>query len=509
MGSVIRASSGSSAAVTRGGIGCLAGRRSSRPPLPGGHGPSPATCGSARAEGGRSARALANRAERYAVSCREASSALGAVRRVTAPAELSVRVYDRPLPTNDEETNVIDRLREQLQERLDQLARRGRPPAQGARRARPAPLQGARLASLAARKHCRDDRAKPAASTTKRTAARRAEPARGSLPSPDGARRDQGLRARGARRRRGDDRRRGCRQDRPRPPDCVDDAVEAREERRGGEGRARLSAAVSRRDSAFLAGRVAHRYAVLFAPRGRRYRGRVVPLGFRFDVDAVVIGGVAHRSNCREVADDAAIDAVHDPRRRGASRRVLPAGVPMLPAAVRDVADSSARAIARGARSLTRRPQPMASIPVGFSVIGVRGCVRLCGTPAHGSDGAPASAPASSTARESCALSATPDRAGRARRCAGGRVVTGRDSGRAGACAPARTRFAFRAADAALRTRRAGGTPHASRSATENTNAKRPRGWRSIADRHVALVETSQPRARRQPRSEQASSCAS
>jgi len=37
----------------------------------------------------------------------------------------------------------------------------------------------------------------------------------------------------------------------------------------------------------------------------------VLPLGFRFDVDAVVIGGVAHRSNCRQVADDAAIDAVH------------------------------------------------------------------------------------------------------------------------------------------------------------------------------------------------------
>ena len=34
---------------------------------------------------------------------------------------VSVRVYDRPLPDNDEESNVIDRLREQLQERLDQL----------------------------------------------------------------------------------------------------------------------------------------------------------------------------------------------------------------------------------------------------------------------------------------------------------------------------------------------------------------------------------------------------
>jgi hypothetical protein len=37
----------------------------------------------------------------------------------------------------------------------------------------------------------------------------------------------------------------------------------------------------------------------------------VLPLGFRFDVDAVVIGGVAHRSDCRQAADDSAIDVVH------------------------------------------------------------------------------------------------------------------------------------------------------------------------------------------------------
>jgi hypothetical protein len=37
----------------------------------------------------------------------------------------------------------------------------------------------------------------------------------------------------------------------------------------------------------------------------------VLPLGFRFDVDAVVVGGVAHRSNCRHVADATAQDVIH------------------------------------------------------------------------------------------------------------------------------------------------------------------------------------------------------
>ena len=86
---------------------------------------------------------------------------------------VSVRVYDRPLPDNDEETNVIDRLREQLQERLDQLLgevdrlrkalaaldpRPSKPPA------RKPPARNTAAAT----------EPKPAASTTKRTAARRA-----------------------------------------------------------------------------------------------------------------------------------------------------------------------------------------------------------------------------------------------------------------------------------------------------------------------------------------------
>jgi len=36
----------------------------------------------------------------------------------------------------------------------------------------------------------------------------------------------------------------------------------------------------------------------------------VLPLGFRFEVDAVLIGAVAHRSDCRRIAADAAVDGV-------------------------------------------------------------------------------------------------------------------------------------------------------------------------------------------------------
>jgi hypothetical protein len=37
----------------------------------------------------------------------------------------------------------------------------------------------------------------------------------------------------------------------------------------------------------------------------------VLPLGLRFDVDAVLIGGVAHRSNCDRVAGVSAADVVY------------------------------------------------------------------------------------------------------------------------------------------------------------------------------------------------------
>jgi hypothetical protein len=37
----------------------------------------------------------------------------------------------------------------------------------------------------------------------------------------------------------------------------------------------------------------------------------VLPLGFRFDVDAVLIGGVAHRTGCERVANVSTADAFH------------------------------------------------------------------------------------------------------------------------------------------------------------------------------------------------------
>ncbi len=117
---------------------------------------------------------LANRAERSPVNCQEASSAPGAVRLgQSSQPNVSVRVYDRPLPDNDEESNVIDRLREQIEQRLDQLLgeadrlrkalaaldpRPSKPPA------RKPPARNTAAATGP----------KPAASTTKRTAARRA-----------------------------------------------------------------------------------------------------------------------------------------------------------------------------------------------------------------------------------------------------------------------------------------------------------------------------------------------
>ena len=148
--------------------------------------------------------------------------------------------YDRPSPTS-RKCNVIDRLREQIQQRLDQLTHEadrlrkalaaldprssGRARAQACRAQSP-PGLGAQAEGVGD-----EERTGPAN-----------KPACGSLSSPDGARRDQGVRARGARWRRGDDRGRGGRQDRPRARDGVDDAVEARQERRGAEGRARLPA---------------------------------------------------------------------------------------------------------------------------------------------------------------------------------------------------------------------------------------------------------------------------
>jgi hypothetical protein len=42
----------------------------------------------------------------------------------------------------------------------------------------------------------------------------------------------------------------------------------------------------------------------LFTAGRRRYRRTVLPLGFRFDVDAVIIAGVAHCADCEELRRD-------------------------------------------------------------------------------------------------------------------------------------------------------------------------------------------------------------
>lgn len=42
----------------------------------------------------------------------------------------------------------------------------------------------------------------------------------------------------------------------------------------------------------------------------RGYAGLVLPLGFRFDVDAILLGGVAHRTDCRLLATPLPADAL-------------------------------------------------------------------------------------------------------------------------------------------------------------------------------------------------------
>ena len=164
---------------------------------------------------------LANRAERYPSTAERRAQRPGLCAWVSSSQpNVSARVYDRPLPDNEEEPNVIDRLREQLQERLDQLLgeadrlrkalaaldpRSSKPPAR----------------KPAARNTAAATEPKPARPRRSAQPARRPSTPASSLPSPDGARRDQGRRARGARRRRADDRRRGRRQGRASPAPTV------------------------------------------------------------------------------------------------------------------------------------------------------------------------------------------------------------------------------------------------------------------------------------------------
>jgi CRP-like cAMP-binding protein len=97
----------------------------------------------------------------------------------------SVRVYDRPLPDNDEESNVIDRLREQIEQRLDQLLGeadrlrkalaaldpRPKPPARTPAARRPAATtQPTPVASSPTRRQPARRTAKPASGSPRRTA---------------------------------------------------------------------------------------------------------------------------------------------------------------------------------------------------------------------------------------------------------------------------------------------------------------------------------------------------
>ena len=260
-------------------------------------------------------------------------------------------VYDRP-PRTSEERNVIDRLREQIQERLEQLAGEADRLRKALAALDPRSSEARRPASRPARKR---QSTKPTATATKSAPARRAKHACDSLPSPDGARRDEGRRARRARRRRGDDRRRGGDQGRPRPPDRVDDAVEARQDRRSGEGRARLPAAdVARRR--LLAGEVAAGRRSCSRLGGRRYRRRVLPLGFRFDVDAVIVDGVAHRADCRGAAARPAAGCGRCPRGGVHQAERCPRECPSCRPPFETLLTYQLERSRRGARAADRRP---------------------------------------------------------------------------------------------------------------------------------------------------------
>jgi hypothetical protein len=89
-------------------------------------------------------------------------------------------VYDRPLPGNDEESNVIDRLREQIEQRLDQLLGEADRLRKALAALDPRPKPSAR--TPAARKPARKTQPKPVASspTGKPAARRTVKPASGS-----------------------------------------------------------------------------------------------------------------------------------------------------------------------------------------------------------------------------------------------------------------------------------------------------------------------------------------
>ncbi len=94
-------------------------------------------------------------------------------------------------------------------------------------------------------------------------------------------------------------------------------------------------------DDAFLLGRSSADRAPV-QPGGRRYRRLVLPLGFRFDVDAVIVGGVAHRADCDELLATCR-------RMRSRSRAAVSIG------------PSAARGSARAADRRSRRCSPISS----------------------------------------------------------------------------------------------------------------------------------------------------
>jgi hypothetical protein len=83
-------------------------------------------------------------------------------------------------------SGVIDRLREQIQQRLEQLTHESRPPSQGARRARPALIRSARERACRTRAYSSCNAEAEGFRDEERTGPANG-PFGGSLSSPDGA----------------------------------------------------------------------------------------------------------------------------------------------------------------------------------------------------------------------------------------------------------------------------------------------------------------------------------
>ncbi len=228
---------------------------------------------------------------------------------------------------------MIDRLREQIQERLDQLAGEADRLRKALAALDPRSSEGA--GAQAARAQAGPVDAKPTATATKRAPARRpSQPAaRSPRRTAPGATKAAVLAALAG----GEAMTAGevatkAGLARPTVSTTLSKLAKTGEVQKAERGY-RLPAAprrAPRRRSSTPA-------VVLFTPRRRRYRGRVLPLGFRFEVDAVLVGGVAHRSGLRQVCAPTLPDE---------AVRVAPAGF---------IAPSAARGSARSAGRRSRR----------------------------------------------------------------------------------------------------------------------------------------------------------